>query len=156
VKVDSFALAGVELKSVPADLSRPGQGAFSKDSLAGNIGSELLRRFTVTFDYPNKCVYFTPNIALNEPFPASRGGLSISLENGQQIVVDVVKGGPADEAGVRLGDIVLGANGKAITKTDPRELRSLFRQDAGKTVELIIRTGTEKPRTAKLTLRDLY
>lgn len=35
------------------------------------IGSEILRRFTVTFDYPSSRLYLRPNAAFKEPFSAS-------------------------------------------------------------------------------------
>lgn len=35
------------------------------------IGTEILRRFTVTFDYPNSRLFLRANAAFNEPFPDS-------------------------------------------------------------------------------------
>lgn len=35
------------------------------------IGSEILRRFTVTFDYPDSKIYLKPNASLAEPFVAT-------------------------------------------------------------------------------------
>jgi hypothetical protein len=35
------------------------------------IGTEILRRFTVTFDYPSSQLFLLPNDALHESFAAS-------------------------------------------------------------------------------------
>ncbi len=37
------------------------------------IGTEILRRFTVTFDYPSSQLFLLPNSALHEKFSASQG-----------------------------------------------------------------------------------
>lgn len=42
------------------------------DATSRLIGNEVLRRFTVTFDYPDARIFITPNSYLDEPFPASQ------------------------------------------------------------------------------------
>lgn len=40
------------------------------DATSRIIGTEILRRFTVTFDYPSSRIFLSPNASLREEFPA--------------------------------------------------------------------------------------
>ena len=46
----------------------------------GSIGSEVLRRFTVVFNYPENKVHFRPNKHLNDPFLIDGSGLEIKQD----------------------------------------------------------------------------
>lgn len=46
----------------------------------GSIGSEVLRRFTLVFNYPEEKVYFRPNKHLNDPFLIDGSGLEIKQD----------------------------------------------------------------------------
>lgn len=46
----------------------------------GSIGSEILRRFTVIFDYPDEKVYFKSNRYLSDPFLIDGSGLEIKQD----------------------------------------------------------------------------
>lgn len=43
----------------------------------GSVGGEILRRFTVVFDYPNGMLYLRPNNQLHEPFNHNMSGMDI-------------------------------------------------------------------------------
>lgn len=44
------------------------KGVFATSKLSASIGNEVLRRFTVTFDYKNKTIQLIPNQNLKEPY----------------------------------------------------------------------------------------
>ncbi|WDF46796.1 PDZ domain-containing protein [Chryseobacterium sp. KACC 21268] len=46
----------------------------------GSIGSEILRRFTVVFDYQDQRIYFKPNKNLRDPFLIDGSGLEIKQD----------------------------------------------------------------------------
>lgn len=46
----------------------------------GSIGSEILRRFTVIFDYADNRIYFKPNRYLDDPFLIDGSGLEIKQD----------------------------------------------------------------------------
>jgi len=46
----------------------------------GSIGSEILRRFAVIFDYPGNKVYFKPNQHLDDPFLIDGSGLELKQD----------------------------------------------------------------------------
>lgn len=61
----------------------------------GSIGSEILRRFSVIFDYPGKKVYFKPNQHLDDPFLIDGSGLEIKQDGliweQEQVKVETAK-----------------------------------------------------------------
>jgi len=113
---------------------------------AGLIGSDVLRRFTVTFDYASRRAWLVPNARFSERFEFAMSGTSFYAEGEEIRVRSVIAGGPADEAGLRAGDRVLAVDGKVRTL---EELRQLFLVP-GKTYEI----QTES-RTLRLTTRRL-
>lgn len=88
------------------------------------------------------------------------GGVGIdgvALKNGQIAVRQIVKGGPAHQAGIRTGDIITHIDGKATLGSDfhgmvQKRLRGL----SGTTVVLkISRNGEDKPQTYLLVRQQL-
>lgn len=65
----------------------------------GSIGSEILRRFTVIFDYQDKRIYFKPNRYIDDPFLIDGSGLEIKqdglLWEKEQVKVQTSKTSPA-------------------------------------------------------------
>ena len=68
-KIKSFTLGGYTLNDVvttfPDDSLGTSKGSFGRQ---GNVGSGLLRRFKVIFDYAHKRMVLEPNRFLNDPF----------------------------------------------------------------------------------------
>jgi predicted aspartyl protease len=69
--VDTFDLAGVIFKQVPAEFSLDPKGGTSQIN-AGSIGSGLLSRFIVTFDYPRGRIYLAPGPNATRPFDVAQ------------------------------------------------------------------------------------
>lgn len=44
---------------------------------AGSVGSEILKRFTVVFDYPNQKMYLKRNSHFNSPFSYNKSGIEL-------------------------------------------------------------------------------
>ena len=76
--------------------------------VGGLIGDELLRRFNLIINYPNHEINLLPNSHFNDMFDYSYTGLAIYYVDGKIIVDDVIKGSPAEKAGVLKGDILVG------------------------------------------------
>lgn len=78
--------------------------------LSGIIGNDILRRFNLILNYSKKEFYFMPNTHYLEGFDYSYSGIELYMIDGRIILGDVAKGSPAETAGLKEGDIVIGIN----------------------------------------------
>lgn len=98
------------------------------NSRAGNLGSDVLRRFTTTFDYSRKQMILVPNESFDEPFEWDRSGLRLAA--GRILEVEgVVTGSPGEEVGVRVGDVLVRIDGKSVSPEDLGEVRQRLMGD---------------------------
>jgi hypothetical protein len=96
--------------SVPVTVAS-GMGAGS----GGNIGHAFLRNFVVTFDFPNRMLYLDPLFeGASVPDPQDPPAVAFALMDGKVVVSTVVKGGPADQAGVKLGEVITQVDGTSV------------------------------------------
>jgi C-terminal processing protease CtpA/Prc len=139
---ETFALAGTTFIHVPVSVSDSHAGAFASRSLAGNLGTGILSRFRVTFDYRAHTLTFSPNPNADAPFRSDRTGLSVTQKDAREItVLSVMAGSPAETAGVLAGDTIVGVNGVSV----PDEKLGVFDLEplryGMRPFELIIRRG---------------
>ena len=72
-------------------------------------------------------------------------GITISLtDDGYPEVMVVTEGGPAQAAGVQVGDILIQADGQDCAELGMDGTRTVVRGEEGTTVELTLRRGTEE------------
>ena len=129
-------------------------GVFADAGLAGNIGGEVLRRFTVTIDVPSKTLYLAQNAAFDAPFAFTRAGLFTDDTTGAVVVERVIPGSPAQTAGMRAGDALVAIAGHPVGALSPDELRGYWMMPAGTVVQVQVRRGAQDL-TFDVTLRDL-
>lgn len=75
--------------------------------LAGLVGNDLLRRFNVTLNYAKREIHLIPNSHYRSPFDYAYTGLGIYIVEGRIQVEDVVPGSPGEEAGFKVGDVLI-------------------------------------------------
>ena len=130
-------------------------GALAIRHVAGNIGGEILRRFVVTFDYTRLQVHLAANCDAARPFDVDRAGLWINRHARGAVVGAVMAGGPADEAGLRVDDVIAAVDGESSGAIGLDALRRrLAEWPVGRQVRLDVVRG-ELPMQAALVLRDL-
>ena len=78
--------------------------------LNGIIGNDILRRFNLILNYSRKEFYFMPNSHYQDRFDYAYSGIELYLVDGLIILGDVATGSPAEAAGLKEGDIVVGIN----------------------------------------------
>jgi carboxyl-terminal processing protease len=70
-------------------------------------------------------------------------------------VVDVIEGGPADKAGLAVGEAILSVDGRSARETSLPLLRDRFRSDPPGTSLLLKVRGEQGEREIALVLEDL-
>jgi C-terminal processing protease CtpA/Prc len=127
----------------------------SDSNYQGNIGSGLLSRFVVTFDYGHQKMYLTRI----EPPPEGvgqydRSGMWINAAPDGYKVMSVVNGGPAALAGVAVGDVIVALDGHRAQSEGLSNARAELRsRPAGSIVQVTLRRG-EVLREVRLVMRD--
>lgn len=124
----------------------PTAGTFGAEGIAGNIGTAILRRFKVVFDYSRKRVHLEPSKNFSDPFEFDMSGLGLASEGPSFSVFKVARvlpGTPASEAGLRQGDEILSVGGRPVNGTHLSDLREQLRR-LDQTVSLRVRRGAEE------------
>ena len=153
-RVRSFTIGTVTLTDVVTGMFGDSAGVFSVNrSWDVNIGGEILRRFTVFFDYGRQQMILESHAGTRERFEADMSGLRIITDTiPEQIrVMAVNPGSPAAEAGALPGDIVTRIDGRRALVRDTESLRERLRRE-GQQIELTLRRGAET-RTVRIATR---
>jgi hypothetical protein len=103
-----FKLGPYKFKKMPIYIFDDEFNVTSYPYLGGLIGNDLLRRFNVVINYPRNEIHLIPNNHMRDPFDYAYSGLGLYLAAGNVIVSDVIPGSPADVAGLKVGDVVIG------------------------------------------------
>lgn len=155
VRAGELALGNEVVRGPVTALFSGTRGSGSNRDVAGSVGGGVLKRYTVTFDYHNKLMYLERNRNHDTPGNWDRSGMWINEEGPVFRVKDVVAGGPAELAGIRVGDGILAVDGKEAKDLSLSETRERLRAlPAGTVVSLRLKTK-EGTRTAHLKLREL-
>jgi hypothetical protein len=101
-RVSRLKLGGVSFEDVDA-----GAGGVAL------VGGEILRRFTVIFDFAHTQMILEPNGRLKDAFLFDASGVTLRLvpESGDFAVHSVMQGSPASDAGMRGGDSIQSIDG---------------------------------------------
>lgn len=154
-RVDRLEIGGRHIRDVVMRMPLLERGAFATSSAAGSIGTGVLKRFRVVFDYSRKRMFLAPNNAINAADPADRSGLWLSQSDAGFKVMSVVPGSPADQSGIKVDDVVTAVDGVETAKLFLVELRDRLKAAApGTRIRLGLKTGTST-RDVTITLRDL-
>ncbi|MDE2182486.1 MAG: aspartyl protease family protein [Alphaproteobacteria bacterium] len=151
-----LTLGDVVVPSPLTAMSTDTGGGFAAADFPNNVGGGVLKRFAVTLDYQHSVLYLKP---LAGPVPDldafDRSGLWINEADGGFKIFEVTKGSPAEDAGLKAGDVIEAVDGRPVKDIALYDLRMRLRDDApGTVVTFAIRRGaTVEP--VKITLRDL-
>ena len=134
--VKDFKFGPYRFRNVPAYIFDDDYNITSYPSLGGLIGNDLLRRFNIILNYGRREIFLIPNSHYRDLFDYSYTGLSIYWIDGEIRVADVMKDSPADKAGFKSGDIIVGV-GTNFTK-NIQVYKNLL-QNIGEKVKVIVK-----------------
>ncbi|MGH7725296.1 MAG: aspartyl protease family protein [Candidatus Eiseniibacteriota bacterium] len=129
----------------------------------GVLGSDILRRFRVTLDYPRSELVLEPpgkgGVTRLDVEPETDGligpGLVPVREGTTYRVQAVIAGSPAERAGVRVGDRLIAIDGREIAGLSTSDVLSMLSGGRGTRVKVRVRTGGEAVRAVELERVDL-
>ena len=78
--------------------------------LSGIIGNDILRRFNLILNYAKREFYFMPNSHYQDRFDYAYSGIELYYIDGEIILGDVATKSPAEVAGLKEGDMLIGIN----------------------------------------------
>lgn len=113
------------LASYPDDNGRP--STVARD---GNMGVDILKKFTLVFNYAGKEMYIKSNMAFKTPFEHDMSGLQYYAAGNdyKHIIVDRVEpGSPADEAGICTDDEITAINFKPVADMTLEQIDQIFK-----------------------------
>lgn len=109
----------------------------------GNVGCELLRRFNVTFNYPDRYIVMKPiKRLMREEFEHDMSGLELRAkgERFRNYYVDkIIEGSPADLAGLQEGDELLFINNNSANDLSISDIYKVLQKGEGKEVSVLVR-----------------
>ncbi|HEX2684358.1 MAG TPA: aspartyl protease family protein [Ferruginibacter sp.] len=108
--VKELRIGPYKFRAVPTYLYKDDYNVTSYPFTGGLLGNDLLRRFNLVFNYPNREIHLTPNKHFSEEFDYAYTGLGIYYVNGKILVEDVIAGSPADKAHFKVNDEVVAVN----------------------------------------------
>jgi hypothetical protein len=155
VRPDKLTLGDVAVNAPVTGLSQSSRGSGADQYISGNVGTGLLRKFNILWDYPRNQIFLERNGYYYDRDVFNRAGVWVNADGQTFVVLDVYEGSPAAEAGLRSGDHILAIGGKrAQTELSLPDFRALICEAPGTKLLLEIdRGGVRKSIT--VTLRDL-
>lgn len=127
-------------RSVPVYIFDDEFNVTSYPVLGGLIGNDLLRRFNIILNYPNAEIFMKPNSHFHDNFDYSYTGLGMYIVDGVITITDVMHDSPAEEAGFKIGDIVVGVGNNF--SGDIQAYKTLL-QNAGSRLNIVVNRDGE-------------
>jgi hypothetical protein len=135
----TLLLGDIRIDAIAGDLYTGNKGASANPDLGGNLGSGVLKRFVVAFDYDNKKMYLAPNREPMAPDSYDRSGLWLLAHDDKFKVVEVAAGSAAEQAGLKANDLIVAIDGEAVSKRSLAGWRSrLSELPAGTALSVIV------------------
>ena len=134
--ITGFRVSSIELGdySVPGGLCSSFHGGDMFSAYDGILGNGILSRFVLYLDYRSGRVMLEPSSLFDAGLPESLTGMGLEIVRDRLRVRTVIEGSPADESGIRAGDILLELDGTAVTAGHLGRMESLLPDSSGERV----------------------
>jgi predicted aspartyl protease len=121
-----------------------------KNDRNGTLGAEILRRFFVTMDYPNKRLILRPNSDLKDDFNYNMSGLEVTNPMPGVpifIISDIRKNSPAYYAGIQENDQIISLNSTSHKTLTLNDINLLFQSQQDRRIKLTVLRNGEQIKT---------
>ncbi|MBA3833003.1 MAG: aspartyl protease family protein [Chthoniobacterales bacterium] len=153
-RVGALTLGTVQVTQPVTRLVLQKPSAIDDHVIAGSVGTGILKRFQVTFDYRHGRMILMPGASAGRPDLYDRAGIWLGRAGHELKVLDVTPGGPAEAAGIKPGDVVVSVDGTAAADVNLPALRDrLTMLSVGSVALGVDEAGHRSVR--RLVLRDL-
>lgn len=155
-RLKSIEVAGFTIENPITSFSTGTSGAEANPDYEGIIGGELLRRFTVTVDYPHDRLLLEPNAALHDATEYDMSGMLVASADtkfDRVLVKNVLPDSPASNAGIQVDDELLSIDGADVKTMTLDAVRAKFLAAGQKRAITLLRSG--KRVTVSLTTKTL-
>lgn len=147
IKIDSLQLGKTWFANFYSDFSKPS---------APRIGAGILYKGKLTIDYKNLGFYFEPYDVKSNQKSCNTFGFSIASVNNDYIIKWVLKGSPAEKAGLLYGMKIISINNQPVSKI-PDDCNFYINGYPFETAEEVkLSYKDQKNRLKSITLRKLY
>jgi hypothetical protein len=161
-RIQALTLGSFVLKEPVAIFPSNAAGVLANAQIAGILGTGVLKRFHVIFDWPHQRMLLAPGPDVNIRSPGSCSGLSLRValpDYHRLLVKGVIAGSPAAQAGFLAGDVIEAvARGTDELRPDPGLQLAAVVKELGEPGQsfavLIVRQG--KPMRLTFLTRELY
>jgi hypothetical protein len=159
-RIQSLSLGGrlLEQPIVSFPESEYINNVITQEQRNGSIGGEILRRFTIFFDYFNKRIIMRANSNFYDKFYYNMSGLEIiNPVPGLPVftISNVMKNSPAWDAGFQENDQVLSINSSSHKDLTLNDINLMMRQRQNKKIHMtVLRNGVEVKST--FSLREIF
>jgi S1-C subfamily serine protease len=133
-------IGAYKFRKVPTYILDDEFNILSYPALGGLIGDDILRRFNLVINYPQKEIHLSPNSHFRDPFDYSYTGMTMYNVEGTIIADDIIEGSPADKSGLKNGDIIVAINNNFSGKLEV--YKNLLQKTGYRTQILVMRNNT--------------
>ncbi|MDF2190927.1 aspartyl protease family protein [Paraflavitalea sp. CAU 1676] len=105
--VKQVKLGPYKFRNVPTYIFDDEYNVIQYPALGGLIGNDLLRRFNLIINYDRPEIHMLPNSHFKDVFDYAYTGLGMYVVEGEILVVDVMPGSPAEQAGFKPDDLIV-------------------------------------------------
>ena len=147
-RLPGLSFAGIELKNIVCSFPVYPKGSERKlsDNRNGNLGNEILSRFTIVFNYPRQMIYLKVNSSMRRTFEYDMSGLDL-IASGKEyrnyIVSGIDPGSPADLSGLKENDIIMYINLIPAAQYSITEIDNLLRSGDKKKINIVYQRGNQ-------------